>query len=119
MLERDHGTAAPPPEPAPPTPAPKARKAAELDDSPVPSTFLEEYGGRPSRLSKPATATAARLREWRMRAKLTQTDAGKLLGVAQNTWSALETGKRPPNAEQAAKLEELSGIPADAWTEEG
>ena len=122
VLERDHATDAPSPRPTPKpsAPAPKApRKAAEPDSSALPSTYMREYKRRPSRLSKPATEAAARLRAWRMGEGLNQTAAGKLIGVAQNTLSSLETGKRPPTAEVAAKIEELAGIPADAWTEEG
>jgi len=123
VLEHEPGdgspaTRTPPKAPEPTTTAPKERKAPEPDDSAPASTFVRAYG-KPSRLSKPATPTAARLREWRQREALTQTAAGKLLGRGQSTFSALETGKRKPTAEQAAKIQELSGIPVEDWTEEG
>lgn len=111
-------TEPPPVTPVPPEQPPQARrKPAEPDDGAPASAFLREYK-RPSRLSKPATASAARLREWRQREALTQLQAAERLGVGQSTFSALETGKRQPTTEQAAKLEDLAGIPADAWTDD-
>ena len=113
-LEAELATGAPAtPEPAE-QPTPARRKP---DDGAPASAFLREYK-RPSRLSKPATASAARLREWRQREALTQLQAAERLGVGQSTFSALETGKRQPTTEQAAKLEDLAGIPADAWTDD-
>jgi len=102
------GTTAPPPklQPSPP---------ATPDDEAPASAFLRSYQ-KPSRLKKPATATAARLRKWRQGEGLTQAKAAELLGVGQSSYSALETGKRGPTGPQAAKLAELAGIDPDDWT---
>jgi ribosome-binding protein aMBF1 (putative translation factor) len=64
----------------------------------------------------PTTAAGAQLRVWREGQGLTQKDVAAQLGMGQSTLSALETGKRQPTAKQIAKLAELAGIPADAWT---
>ena len=100
-----------------PDPSPGAHKveAAEPDDTDPASAFLRSYQ-KPSRMVKPATATAARLREWRQGQGLNQVKAAELLGMGQSSYSALETGKRLPTPAQAAKLAELAGIAPDAWT---
>ena len=110
------------PVPAEPTAPPPAREAKlppaaprEPDDTDPASAFLRSYQ-KPSRMVKPATATAARLREWRQGQGLNQVKAAELLGMGQSSYSALETGKRLPTPAQAAKLAELAGIDPDDWT---
>ena len=100
-----------------PSPSPPAT-AAPAPDDPA-SAYLREYP-KPSRRSKPKTEVGRRLREWRERQGLTQAQAAEKIGVAQNTWSSLETGKRKrtPKATTLEALEALTGIPVAAWTED-
>jgi transcriptional regulator with XRE-family HTH domain len=67
-------------------------------------------------MTKPATAGGALLRRWRQGEGLTQREAAKRLGIAQSTYSAVETGRRQPTKPQAAKLAEVAGITAADWT---
>lgn len=108
--------------PVAPTAAPPAREAklppaapSEPDDTDPASAFLRQYP-KPSRMVKPATATAARLRKWRQGEGMNQAQAAELLGIGQSSYSALETGKRTPARPQAAQLAELAGIAPDDWT---
>jgi len=91
------------------------RQAAEPDPDEPESAFLRQYQ-KPSRMKKPATAAAGRLRKWRQGEGMNQTQAAELLGITQSAYSTLETGKRPPTPPQAAKLAELAGIDPDDWT---
>jgi DNA-binding XRE family transcriptional regulator len=101
-------------EPTEAIPAPR-KVTAEPDDTEPASAFLREYR-KPSRMTKPATAGGALLRRWRQGEGLTQREAAKRLGIAQSTYSAVETGRRQPTKPQAAKLAEVAGITAADWT---
>ena len=57
---------------------------------------METYSGR----------FAARLRELREKANLSQAEAAESIGVSQNTVSRWETGDRQPNLEQFPKIAE-------------
>lgn len=103
-----------PAEPVAPAPR-KASKPAEPDDTEPASAFLREYR-KPSRMTKPATVGGALLRKWRQGEGMNQKEAAELVGIAQPSYSALETGKRPPTKPQAAKLATLTGIDPAAWT---
>lgn len=48
-----------------------------------------------------------RIKEFRKKQKMSQSDISKMLGIKQNTLSQWETGKRVPNALQALKLAEI------------
>lgn len=48
-----------------------------------------------------------RIKEFRKKQKMSQSDISKMLGIKQNTFSQWETGKRMPNALQALKLAEI------------
>ena len=80
------------------------------------SAFLRAYRN-PSRRSTPTTEAGRLLREWRERQALTQAQAAERIGVAQNTWSGLELGKRKrkPSAATIGAIEKVTGIPADVW----
>jgi transcriptional regulator with XRE-family HTH domain len=49
-----------------------------------------------------------RLRAWRESKDLTQTDAAKLLGIWQGTWSAWEKGWKRPSIEMLVRIEALT-----------
>jgi hypothetical protein len=42
-------------------------------------------------------------------------DKAKLVGVSRNTWYKWHRGEMRPNKYQAAKLSELSGVPAERF----
>ena len=48
-----------------------------------------------------------RIKEFRERKKLSQSDISKMLGIKQNTFSQWETGGRKPNVIQGIKLAEI------------
>ena len=48
-----------------------------------------------------------RIKEFRERKKLSQSDISKMLGIKQNTFSQWETGRRLPNVLQGIKLAEI------------
>lgn len=49
-----------------------------------------------------------KLREWREAVGLSQTAAGKKVGVGQASWSAWEAGQKRPSIEQIVRLSELT-----------
>ncbi|WP_437679960.1 helix-turn-helix transcriptional regulator [Sorangium sp. So ce131] len=57
------------------------------------------------------------LYEWRLRAGLTQADAGNRVDVAQSTWSDWEAGRKSPGVAQAVALERLTEghVPVATW----
>lgn len=117
LMEEQYSESAP----APTTPPPKRRERPKPVDpleagAELPSVAFRGTRRRPSRMTPPATPAAERLREWRTGEDLTQTQAAKRVGIAQSGYSAIETGKRQPTAEQARKLQDLAGIAPDAWT---
>jgi len=106
----------PAPNPEPIEAPPVARTPpAEPDAAEPASAFLREYR-KPSRMTKPATVGGAMLRRWRQGEGLSQAKAAKMLGIAQSSYSAVETGKRQPTKQQAAKLGKVAGISPDDWT---
>lgn len=88
---------------APPETAPTVRSGAPRKRAP--------------KTAPPMTGPAAELRQWRKEQGHTQGQAAALLGLTQATWSRWERNETPPTAEDAAKLEEISGIPAASWGE--
>ena len=48
-----------------------------------------------------------KIKEFRKRKKLSQSDISKLLEIKQNTFSQWETGERTPNIIQAIRLAEI------------
>ncbi len=48
-----------------------------------------------------------KIKEFRKRKNLSQSDISKQLGIKQNTFSQWETGERTPNVIQAIRLAEI------------
>ena len=48
-----------------------------------------------------------RIKEFRRKKKLSQTDIAKLMNIKQNTFSQWETDKRTPNVKQGIELAEI------------
>lgn len=48
-----------------------------------------------------------RIKEFRKKKKISQSDISELLGIKQNTFSQWETDVRVPNVKQALKLAEI------------
>lgn len=48
-----------------------------------------------------------KIKEFRKRKNLSQSDISKQLGIKQNTFSQWETGERTPNVLQAIRLAEM------------
>ena len=60
------------------------------------------------------------LKRWRTSRGLSQSAAGELVDVHQNTWSDWEGGKKTPQTTTALKLHVLtSGVcPVEAWSDD-
>jgi transcriptional regulator with XRE-family HTH domain len=58
---------------------------------------------------------AVQLRDWMRRRGFTQADAARFLGFDEPYISVLASGKRTPGLENAVLIEQLSGIPVEAW----
>lgn len=58
-----------------------------------------------------------RLRDWMERARLTQREAAKLLGIHYTFLSQIlsETRDRTPALATALRIERVTGIPVEAW----
>ena len=50
-----------------------------------------------------------RLEAWRRQGGLSQSAAGKLVGVRQSTWSDWENGRTMPQMKQGVKVAEVTG----------
>lgn len=57
----------------------------------------------------------AQLRDWMVRAKLTQRAAAKLLGMHYTFLSQILRTDRSPGLATALKIERLTGVPVEAW----
>jgi transcriptional regulator with XRE-family HTH domain len=55
-----------------------------------------------------AMGAPLKLREWRASRSLSQTEAARLLGVTQSSWSAWETGRKRPELEAVVALERVT-----------
>lgn len=109
-------------------PSPEPRRAPPKARTPKPATVAESAPARTTRdgtprkrqpkAPPPATGPAADLRRWRQEQGIKrQAEAAARVDVAQATWSRWERGDGAPGPDDAAKLEELTGIPASAWGE--
>ena len=54
-------------------------------------------------------------KEWMRRARMTQSDAGRYLGVSESLISNIVNGKYRPGLTVAIKIERHTGIPVEAW----
>lgn len=52
------------------------------------------------------------LKEWRTRAELSRADLAQRVGVSDVSIWRIEEGKQTPSLRVAAKLEQITGIPA-------
>lgn len=66
-----------------------------------------------SELMKTSNIFPQRLKELRLKKRLTQTELGKKLGVKQSTFTNWENGKREPNFETLIKLADLLEVSVD------
>jgi plasmid maintenance system antidote protein VapI len=57
------------------------------------------------------------LRDWMRRRGFTQADAARYLGWDQGNISVVLAGKRTLGLETALRVERLTGIPVEAWSE--
>lgn len=57
------------------------------------------------------------LRDWMRRRGFTQADAARYLGWDQGNISVVLAGKRTLGLETALRIERLTGIPVEAWSE--
>jgi len=59
------------------------------------------------------------LRKWREKKGLTQTDAAKLLGMAQGVLSSYESGEREPSVGRALEIAKRTrgAVPVESWAE--
>lgn len=58
------------------------------------------------------------LRDWMRRRGFTQADAARYLGWDQGNISVVLAGKRTLGLETALRVERLTGIPVEAWSEQ-
>jgi len=57
--------------------------------------------------------TYANLLSWRRDLRLSQTEAAKILGMSQKSYSRLETGQRFVKGKVAAQLMDRTGVPLE------
>lgn len=69
-----------------------------------------------------APAGAAMLREWRERARMTQSELAIRLGMAESSGESLvchyEAGRRRPGVDMGSRIERLTGIQVRHWSSE-
>jgi transcriptional regulator with XRE-family HTH domain len=59
---------------------------------------------------------STQLREWQWRRRFKGIQAAAYLGIHYTYYSNLVTGKRRPGREKAVTIEQLTGVPVEAWT---
>lgn len=65
-------------------------------------------------------AGAGLLERWRERAKLSQTDAAKLIGIDLARYNAIEHSRIRPGLDWAVRIEEATkgAVPAEVWAKD-
>lgn len=66
-----------------------------------------------------APSIGLRVKRWRKRAKLSQTEVAELVDCCSRTIGDMENGRRQPSAKLIARLEELIAIPPDGRSRNG
>ncbi len=71
-----------------------------------------DYGAQ---MSKTISVGAKQLRAWRLKRGLTQTEAGKEIGVDLVQISKFERGATKPGRSGAARILDVAGVAVRAW----